>query len=361
MTQAFDAIILGAGYYGSRIALHLRQSGMDRVAIVEREQDILARASTWNQARVHGGYHYPRARLTALACRRSYRRFLKDHGDAVVTGMRACYAIARDSNVSPSQFESLCESIGAPLRTASPQDSAVFDADLIAAVYVVEEIAFDVSSIRDALAAALRKAGVVTMTGIEARYLGTKAGLARIEAGRETLVAPYVFNCTYSGLGHCGIPVRAGLLYEWAEMALVDVPPELSGYGLTVMDGPFFSVMPFASQGTHTLSHVRYTPVVAWNSGEAPPRPDLFAGLGQPWNGPAMLRDAARYIPRLKSSRIRGSVFEIKSTLSRNARDDGRPILMEVSMDNPNVISILGSKLDNIYDVLDEIDAIMSA
>ena len=31
-------------------------------------------------------------------------------------------------------------------------------------------------------------------------------------------------------------------------MALVEAPPELDGLGVTVMDGPFFSMMPFPSR-----------------------------------------------------------------------------------------------------------------
>ena len=39
----------------------------------------------------------------------------------------------------------------------------------------------------------------------------------------------------------------------------------------------------------------------------------------------------------------------------RSERDDSRPILFEVSPDSPRIISIMGAKLDNIYDALDAI------
>jgi hypothetical protein len=48
-------------------------------------------------------------------------------------------------------------------------------------------------------------------------------------------------------------------------MALVEVPEPVRGLGITVMCGPFFSVMPFPPRGLHTLSHVRYTPHEAWS------------------------------------------------------------------------------------------------
>ena len=46
-----------------------------------------------------------------------------------------------------------------------------------------------------------------------------------------------------------------------------------------------------------------------------------------------------------------GSLFDIKTVLARNEEDDGRPILVEQSHEIPRVFSILGSKIDNIYDV----------
>ena len=47
-------------------------------------------------------------------------------------------------------------------------------------------------------------------------------------------------------------------------MALMQAPDVLKEIGVTVMDGPFFSMMPFPARGLHTLSHVRYTPHFSW-------------------------------------------------------------------------------------------------
>jgi hypothetical protein len=83
-----------------------------------------------------------------------------------------------------------------------------------------------------------------------------------------TIESARVFNCTYSMLNQTlvasGLPMLA-LKHELTELALVEVPPMLRNLGITVMDGPFFSVMPFPARGLHTLSHVRYTPHYAWH------------------------------------------------------------------------------------------------
>jgi hypothetical protein len=51
------------------------------------------------------------------------------------------------------------------------------------------------------------------------------------------------------------------------------------------------------------------------------------------------------------------SLFEIKTVLSKNEVDDGRPILFERDPSLPGCFSVLGGKIDNIYDVLERLDA----
>ena len=69
----YDAIVIGGGFYGLRIALYLRQSvGIRRVLILEKERSAMEHASYVNQARVHQGYHYPRSILTGYRSAKSF-------------------------------------------------------------------------------------------------------------------------------------------------------------------------------------------------------------------------------------------------------------------------------------------------
>ncbi|MDA8059788.1 MAG: FAD-dependent oxidoreductase, partial [Nitrospiraceae bacterium] len=62
----YDAIVIGGGFYGATIAHYLKtQRKFKKVALIERGQGLLLRASYNNQARVHNGYHYPRNFTTA--------------------------------------------------------------------------------------------------------------------------------------------------------------------------------------------------------------------------------------------------------------------------------------------------------
>ena len=74
-----DAVIIGGGFYGAAIAVYLaKQRGFKRILLVEREPELMMRASYNNQARVHNGYHYPRSFTTAYRSRVNLPRFVQD-------------------------------------------------------------------------------------------------------------------------------------------------------------------------------------------------------------------------------------------------------------------------------------------
>ena len=78
--------------------------------------------------------------------------------------------------------------------------------------------------------------------------------------------APFVLNATYASVNQVNNlagfdPFR--IKYELCEIILTEPSPALSGIGLTVMDGPFFSIMPFGKTGMHSLTSVTFTPHTA--------------------------------------------------------------------------------------------------
>lgn len=364
---AFEAIVIGGGFYGSAIAIHLaRQRGFKRIALLERESGLLRRASYNNQARVHNGYHYPRSFTTAYRSRINLPRFVADWPNAVKRDFTKLYAIARhNSKVTARQFERFCHDIGAQVRRADAASAALFEPRLIEAVFQVQEYAFDATQLARWASQELEQSGVqvrlqTRATGI---HQGTDATLnVTTESdndGPQRLSCRYLFNCTYSGSNHLGgdFPgLHADLRHEITEMALMQMPPALEGLGVTVMDGPFFSMMPFPSRGLHTLSHVRFTPHLYWDDDTAINPYDKLAGYERSSRVERMVRDVGRYIPAMLGSRHMDSLYEVKTVLAKNDRNDGRPILFEKHASLPGCYSVLGGKIDNIYDVLEKLD-----
>jgi glycine/D-amino acid oxidase-like deaminating enzyme len=356
----YDAIISGGGFFGCCLALSMMDR-YPRLLILERESGLLTRASFGNQARVHNGYHYPRSLITALRSAFNYPRFIADFEDCVDRTFLQVYAIARQaSRVSAYQYKKFCQNVGIPLQPASGQVASLFNPDLIEEAFSVEECAFDGLRLRDKLRAGIEEAGIEVAYGIEAKRISHgPAGSLRIETSDGAEVcSERVWNCAYSQINHLLISSSLPplpLKHEIAEIALIRVPPQLERIGITVMDGPFFSTMPFPTLGLHSLTHVTYTPHESWSDLEhyrCPPRnPSL------PSKSIFMLRDAQRYVPALQAATCAGSLFETKTVLVRNEVDDGRPILCRRDYGLKNFSVIMGAKIDNIYDILKALDA----
>jgi glycine/D-amino acid oxidase-like deaminating enzyme len=351
-------VIVGGGFYGCCLALYLR-SISDRIVLVERHDELLTEASRINQARVHFGFHYPRSFVTALRSRELSVSFARDFEPAVVSDFQMLYAVARHgSKVSTERFSRMFEDMRAPIAPAAPTVAALFASELIAGVFDCTEYAFDWTALRDHLAQRLEASGVRLITGAEAVRVYQRDGYNILELGAGgTIRSELLFNVTYGGLNR--LPLASGfaplpLKYELAEVALVDPPEELAGKAVTVMDGPFFSMMPFPAQQLYSLTHVRYTPHRSWTDTPGEPYRDRASHFPDPpsrWKH--MVADAARYMPCLTGTQHRQSLFTAKTVLTRNERDDGRPILLHCHSVEPPFFSVMGGKIDNIYDLFE--------
>jgi glycine/D-amino acid oxidase-like deaminating enzyme len=368
MQNIWDAVIVGGGFYGCALGLFLRQHGQ-RVLILEAGSDLMLRASYVNQARVHNGYHYPRSFITAWRSLVNFPRFVRDFHECVDNSFEKVYAIARNgSKVNGYQFRVFCQNIGAPINVAPKAIKRLFSPDLIEEVFIVREFAFNADILRGLMRDKLSERGVEIRLNHTVQNIRQVAG-NRIEVeldSGETIQAGAVFNCTYAQINtllkQSDLPLLP-MKHEITELALIAAPDELRGLGVTVMDGPFFSTMPFPAQGLHSLSHVRYTPHESWA--------DIRDGYANPYayleslsirsNAPYMLRDAQRYLPALARAEYVRSLYEVKTVLLKNEMDDGRPILCREHYGLQNLYLIMGGKIDNIYDVLKYLQHVATA
>lgn len=358
----YDAIVIGGGFYGCEVASYLvKERGFKKVLIVEREEKLMNRASLRNQARVHGGYHYPRDFVTAHRSRVSRPRFFAAYPSAVMPGVTSIYAIARSgSHVRPDAFSRRMKEAGANLYSPSPAVTSLFSKNHIDAVFEVEEDVFNAVALGVAVEGKIRSLRIETMLGAQAVALKSDSEHIVVTAATSSaefvdMSAQYVFNCTYSGLNTVqpGKAVRADIKHEIAELTLIRIPPEIEGLGITVMDGAFFSTLPYPPASAYSLSHVRYTPQSSWHDEGAVDPYSKLDEAPQDSRAIRMLRDAARYVPVLANASIVGSFREVKTVLVENEDNDGRPILIEKSREFSGMYSILGAKIDNIFDVFE--------
>ncbi|PLK22891.1 FAD-dependent oxidoreductase [Porphyrobacter sp. TH134] len=356
----YDYVVIGGGFYGCCLALYLRSISA-RVLVVEAGPRLMDRASRVNQARVHTGFHYPRSAATAVKSMLLHRRFLADFPDAVVGDFQMLYAIARRrSKVTAKKFHRMFRDMGAPIEPASPSHRALFNPDMVEDVFACFEVAFDHKVLGKQVATRMADAGIEVRLETELVGLADhRSGVVVALSDGSEVTARYAFNITYAQinavLAKGGLP-QARLKHEIAELALIEPPRELEKIGVTVMDGPFFSAMPYPSEQLYSLTHVRYTPHESWADNPQARDPYRHLAAAAPETRFAfMQRDAQRYLPCLAGATYRRSIYDVKTILIKNEADDGRPILYHQKPETSRVISILGGKIDNIYDLFEAV------
>lgn len=369
--ESFDAVVIGGGLFGCYSALYLAGKGR-RVALLEKENRLFQKASLVNQARLHGGYHYPRSVATAAMSDEHKARFTEDHKQFVNFAYEKFYAIDRfGSFTTPLQFERFCQYL--KIRCEPVREHPLFNFQRLEALYRTEEYSFDPVLLsayyRDLVERhpAIRIWKNVQITGANANGRDWELNF-RHPADNGQLSTPIVINATYAATNAInrlfGV-AEIDLTHEISEIAFI-TSRQFQKMGLTVMDGPFGSIMPFGLSGLLSLSSVAYThhkisyeqfPVFDCQTPEdprcrpeapgictdCPRRPDS--------NAYKMLRQMQQYFSENVQFEHLFSYYTIKSKLKASYIDDGRPTEISLLHDEPKLYCLFAGKVNSIYEI----------
>lgn len=369
MNNTYDKIIIGAGIYGMYAAKYSSDKN-EKILVLEYDDNCVSRATYVNQARVHNGYHYPRSFSTAIKSAKFFKRFNEDFSFAINDKFQKVYATSKNfSWTSAEQFVKFCNT--ANIRCDEIGKSQYFKNDMVDGAFITQEYTFDAQEIKKYYADSL-KGKVDFMYGARIKDISTSQDkLYRItmKDGSE-YYTPFVLNATYASSNQ--VSNLAGfnmfnIKYELCEIILCDTTANIKDVGITVMDGPFFSVMPFGLTGQHSLTSVTFTPHLT--SYESLPQ---FPCQDKCECSPMQLENcnlckhqpktAWDYMYNLSKKYLRddidlhytGSLFSIKPILKASEIDDSRPTVIRMHSKNPTFVSVLSGKANTMYD-LDEI------
>lgn len=297
-------------------------------------------------------------------------RFCADFGECVFKDFKKVYCVGRPlGKVTGQQFYTFCKRIGAEIEPADRSTAALMNSEHVEACFIAREYAFDALKLRDLLLARIadEKRVKIQLSSEVTKVSKLDDGKINVEikSGEQILTERFdeVFNCTYSRINflttHSGLPVIP-LKHEMTEMCLVEVPDVIKHMGITIMCGPFFSVMPFPGTRIngvmpHSFSHVRYTPHYEWHDTDDKTYKDAYRKLSEDERHSAwrmMIQDASRFIPILSECRYKDSLWEVKTVLPRSETDDSRPILCRFNYGIKGFHVIMGGKVDNVYDAV---------
>lgn len=366
----YNYVIFGAGIFGSYAALRMSQAGL-RVLLLDHDSRPWRKASAVNQARMHFGYHYPRSIATARLANGYRERFHAEHADFINDTFTKYYAIDKAGSLtSAAQFQRFCDFVGIPCCRTN-RDDLVKDSRL-EGLYETTEYSFDPFLLRDHYRGALTDTDAVLGFGwhlVAARDDAPRweIDLRRGDDERVTVTADSVLNATYANINAVNQAFGledVGIEYEMSEVVIL-YSSQLQGVGLTVMDGPYFSVMPYGRSGFHSLTSVLYThhgvnrsihptfgcqdrnpnctPQSLASCTSCPAHPDS--------NQTKMLRQMSLYINEDVETFVHGSLFTVKAKLASSQIDDARPTDIRVLHEKPKFAYVFSGKINSIYEV----------
>lgn len=379
--KRYDKIIIGAGIYGLYSSAKVG-SRNESVLTIEYDNEPFARATYINQARVHMGYHYPRSLSTAKKSANYYRRFHEDFGFAIHDSFKQIYATsAKFSWTNAEAFKHFCEA--ADIKCEEVSASTYFNSGMCDGAFLTEEDTYDAKIICDYYIDKLSQMKNVSIqygVRIEKIIRTNEEYIIEYTIGeiRYKAAAPFVLNATYASTNQIIDKIVDGtsgqnvnfqkfkIKYEQCEIVLCSVDERLRNIGLTVMDGPFFSIMPFGKTGYHSLTSVTFTPHVT--SYDELPTFNCQNGMNC---SPAQLENcnlcphkpesawdhmnhlACKYMkPEYGFSYVK-SLYSMKPILKSSEVDDSRPTAIRINSKEPTMISVLSGKINTVYD-LDE-------
>ncbi len=375
-----DKIIIGAGLYGLYSALYCAKKGQ-RVTVLEMDGAAFSRATYINQARVHMGYHYPRSLATAQKSAGYFKRFVEDYSFCIHSRFQQVYATSRHfSWTDAKEFVKFCQDAGIPCEVLPVE--RYFREGSCDGAFLTEEYTYDAHILRDFFLEELGKQkGVELLCQRDITRILKREDRYEVHAlhqgKEERYEAPFVLNATYASVNQVLQLAGAGaegsfepfrIKYELCEIILCRVNDRLRDIGLTVMDGPFFSIMPFGKTGCHSLTSVTFTPHKT--SHETVPRFSCMEGgscgrwLGNCDACEKKPKSAWEYMSALARKYVREeyrftyekSLFSMKPILKVSEIDDSRPTVIKYATRRPTFISVLSGKINTVYDLDDFLD-----
>lgn len=383
----YDKIIIGAGLYGLYSAEFCGKRG-EKVLVLEYDDAPFMRATYINQARVHMGYHYPRSYSTAIKSAHYFERFNKDYDFCIHSEFEKIYATsAAFSWTSAEQFRKFC--LNSHIRCEEINPTKYFNDGMCDGTFSTKEYTYDADILKEYFVKEISQ-----YANIDIQYSSRITKILKNEshfeitlATGEKYVTEFLLNATYASTNQIIEKMNQDhataneesqksnnyahfkIKYELCEIILCKVNDNLNQVGITVMDGPFFSIMPFGKTGYHSLTSVTFTPHVT--SFESLPEFECQSKsngycrteqLGNCNDCPAKPESAWVYMSSMARKYLREeykfdyvkSLYSMKPILQASEIDDSRPTVIKQFSDSPVFISVLSGKINTVYD-LDEV------
>jgi hypothetical protein len=339
--------------------------------LVEQDKALMQRASYTNQARLHTGLHYPRSLLTASESKGNYERFIEVFGESV-KHFNQIYAISsQNSKTSADDFRKFLAALNVQPEEVNPR-KYFFDG-VVEAAFRVEEPTFDTNVLKHLLEKRLmaEKVEVRVGTKLVSSHESDSESIELVFDDGSNVKTTKVILATYASTNNLRSKFRLPALplsFELTEIIIGEVGTRLANTGITVMDGPFWSLMPFGDSGKVSLTSVGLTPTMR-NEGTPTFRCQSFHDTCSENNlencnscylrpkslAPHQIQQMKKFLKDFDDFKVESSLFTVKTILKSTQVDDARPTFISKEH-NEKVVTVFSGKISTIFDLESELE-----
>ncbi|MAR99908.1 MAG: hypothetical protein CMH24_00860 [Nitrosomonadales bacterium] len=359
MEPRINVAIIGCGIFGAEIALKASNLGLS-VKVFEANEDILLGASMNNQNRLHLGFHYPRDLETGIQSIRGFDLFKNKYKECIQSNFLNTYFIADNNSLTNvNEYLIFCEKLGVPYKKINSKDLPIKLQGVEKGI-ICNEVVYDCEILREIVKENIKKNDIDISLNSMVEGISKNDNFFNLKISSGKVVnADVVINATYGASNYLteqlGIMVPERL-YEYTVVPIIEL--DIDRIGITIMDGPFLTILPFGRTNKFLLYHVDLSVIdsevntklnLDWLSKETSPlrnkdKKEYFN---------MMIEKCSSFIPALKKSKLIDFLEGPRMVLPRRDKSDERPSIITNTDD---YIEVFSGKIDHSIWVAEEIN-----
>ena len=244
-----NILIIGAGVHGSFLAKYLSKSKkIKKIVLIEKNNSICLGSSNATHNRANRGFHYPRSKKTLIECKLGYEYFENNY-NRFLKKIPSYYCIEKKSKTTFKKYKNFFKKN--KLQFKEIKKNPVIINSRLDGIISGEEGCYNHGEIKKYLLKKLKKNKIKKFYKFNLKKVKLNKKNFHLELYSDkkkiTDKFDYVINCTYDNVNKVNQLFskkfnKKKYLHQLTEIVCVKSKRNLPG--ITVMDGPFITIMP---------------------------------------------------------------------------------------------------------------------
>ena len=247
-------LIIGAGIHGSFLAKYLIEKKI-QVYLVEKNKEICLGSSNATHNRANRGFHYPRSRKTTLECKKGYEFFVNNY-KRFLKQTNSFYCIEKKSKVSLKNYVNFFKKN--KLKIKIIKNNHFIKNEYLEGIVQGEEGCYNHYEIKKYLKRKLKSNYLKRYFNFHLKKVSYQKNLIRLKDKKGRNINQkfdFVINATYDNSNMISnlFGVRSSYKYKHQFTEVVCVKSKRKFPGITIMDGPYATIMPHVGKKNEYL------------------------------------------------------------------------------------------------------------